>query len=246
MSESVRVLVNGAKGRMGRLSVSVVRGAEGLDLVGEADLGDDLPGLIRSSRAAVVLDFTHHSVAMDNLRTILSSGARPVCGTSGFGEEELEEAARLVEAADTGGVIVPNFSIGAVLMMRFAREAATWIPHVEIVETHHDRKGDAPSGTAEATARLIATARGEPPASEVRETERIPGSRGGRAFGVPVHSLRLPGALAHQEVVFSSPGELLTIRHDSMDRECFRAGILLALREAPGIDGLVYGLENLL
>lgn len=246
MPEPIRVLVNGAKGRMGRLSVEIVRGADDLVLAGKADLGDDLISAIRDGSASVVLDFTHHSAAMENLRSILSAGARPVCGTSGFGEEDVEEAARLVAAADSGGAIIPNFSMGAVLMMRFAREAARFLPHVEIVETHHDRKADAPSGTAEATARMIADTRGDPPPPKVVETERAPGSRGGRVCGVPVHSLRLPGALAHQEVIFSGPGELLTIRHDSLARECFRAGILLALRKAPELSGLVHGLEPLL
>jgi 4-hydroxy-tetrahydrodipicolinate reductase len=231
---------------MGRLSTTLVRESEDLDLAGELDLEDDLPAGVEASGAEVVLDFTHHSVAMENFRRIVAVGARPVSGTSGFSEDDLEEAGRLLQAAELGGIIVPNFSVGAVLMMRFAREAARRIPHVEIVEIHHDRKGDAPSGTAEATARMIAVVRGDLPPAPVHETERFPGARGGRAHGVPVHSLRLPSAVAHQEVIFSGPGELLTVRHDSLSRECFRAGILLALRKVREVEGLVYGLEPLL
>jgi 4-hydroxy-tetrahydrodipicolinate reductase len=176
----------------------------------------------------------------------VEAGARPVAGTSGFGAEEIAEARSLLESASSGGIVVPNFSIGAVLMMEFAARAAALLPHVEILEMHHDRKADAPSGTAERTAGLIAEARGEPPPVTVEETERHAGARGARVEGVPVHSLRLPGALAHQEVRFAAVGELLTVRHDSLSRDCFRQGILLAVRAAPGLEGLVVGLDALL
>ncbi|MEN8150254.1 MAG: 4-hydroxy-tetrahydrodipicolinate reductase [Planctomycetota bacterium] len=246
MSEPSRVLVNGAAGRMGRLAVDVVNGADDLVLAGETDAGDDLAGAIASSGAGVVVDFTHHSVAMDCFRAIVLAGARPVAGTSGFGPDEVEEARRLLEEAGTGGLIIPNFCVGVVLMMEFARAAAAHFPHVEIVETHHDRKGDAPSGTAERTAQIIAEVRGDPPAPRVEETERVEGARGGRVDGVPVHSLRLPGALAHQEVLFSATGEIFTLRHDSLSRDSFRTGILLAVRHAPEARGLVHGLDDLL
>ncbi|MHC4861709.1 MAG: 4-hydroxy-tetrahydrodipicolinate reductase [Planctomycetota bacterium] len=246
MAETIRVLVNGARGRMGGLAVDVVRGAPDLALVGETDLGDDLTAAIRESGAEVAIDFTHHSVAMECFRGIVSGGARPVCGTSGFSPEDVEEARRLLAETGSGGLIVPNFSVGAVLLMRFAAEAAKRFPHVEIVELHHDRKGDAPSGTAERTAEIVADARGEPPTPKVEETERHLGVRGGRVAGVPVHSVRLPGLLAHQEVLFSGPGEVLTLRHDSLSRECFEQGILLAVRSAPRASGLVYGLEEIL
>jgi 4-hydroxy-tetrahydrodipicolinate reductase len=242
----LRVLVNGAKGHMGRLATEVIRDAPDLILVGETDIDDDLVAEVRGSRAEVAIDFTHHRVAMDCFRAIVAGGACPVAGTSGFTPAHEAEAARLLHDAGRGGIIVPNFSIGAVLMMLFAREAARRFSHVEIVELHHDRKGDAPSGTAERTAALIAGARREIPGPRVEETERYPGARGGLVAGVPVHSIRLPGLLAHQEVLFSSAGELLTIRHDATSRDCFRAGILLAVRNAPSIDGLVVGLEALL
>jgi 4-hydroxy-tetrahydrodipicolinate reductase len=231
---------------MGTLSVDVVESAEDLSLVGRTDLGDDLGAAVRESGAAVVVDFTHHSVAMDCFREIVAAGARPVSGTSGFTAADVDEARRLLDEAGTGGLIVPNFSIGAVLMMRFAEAAASRFPHAEIVELHHDRKGDAPSGTATRTAEIVSEARGEAPEPKVEETESVPGARGGRVAGVPVHSVRLPGLLAHQEVLFSAEGEVLTIRHDSLSRDCFRRGILLAVRRAPGISGLALGLDALL
>jgi 4-hydroxy-tetrahydrodipicolinate reductase len=246
LADRRRVLVNGAKGRMGSLAVETVRGADDLLLVGETDLGDDLVGAIRSSGAEVVVDFTHHSVGLACLGKIVEGGARPVAGTSGFGDAEIAEARRIVEAAGTGGIVVPNFSVGAVLMMRFAEQAARHLPHAEIVEIHHDRKADAPSGTAERTARIVADARREEPRPPVSESERHAGARGAKVSGVRVHSLRLPGALAHQEVLFSAEGELLTIRHDSLSRDSFRRGILLAVRRVTEIRGLAVGLETFL
>lgn len=246
MADAIRVLVNGAKGRMGSLATGLVRAAPDLVLAGETDLGDDLAAAIAAARAKVVVDFTHHSVAMECFRKIVAAGARPVAGTSGFSAEDAEEARRILEEAGTGGLIVPNFSIGVVLMMKFAREAARHFPHVEVVEMHHDRKGDAPSGTAERTAEMIAAARGPAPAPKVEETVRYDGARGGVVDGVRVHSIRLPGALAHQEVLFSATGEILTLRHDSLSRDCFASGILLAIRKAPAAKGLVHGLDALL
>ena len=242
----MRVLVNGAAGRMGGLACSVVEEADDLELVGRADLGDDLESSIRVSRAEVVIDFTHHSVALECFRRVVGAGSRPVSGTSGWGEAEISQAREIVEDASTGAFIVPNFSVGAVLMMHFAELAARHIPHVEIVEIHHDRKGDAPSGTAERTASIVSRSRGAAPPRKVEETERHAGARGAEVEDVRVHSLRLPGALAHQEVIFSAEGELLTIRHDSLSRDCFRRGILLAVRRAPELSGLVVGLEALL
>jgi 4-hydroxy-tetrahydrodipicolinate reductase len=246
MGETIPVLVNGAEGRMGRLAVAIATEAEDLDLVGTTDRGDDLAAAIAASGARVVVDFTHHSVAMECFRTIVAAGACPVAGTSGFTPEDVDAARRLLADAGIGGLIVPNFSVGVVLLMQFARAAAAHFPHVEVIEMHHDRKGDAPSGTAERTAEIIAEVRGEAPAPKVEETERVPGARGGRVMGVPVHSVRLPGALAHQEVLFSGPGEILTLRHDSLSRDCFRPGILLAVRRAPELTGLAFGLDDLL
>jgi len=231
---------------MGRLAVSVVDAAPDLALCGETDLGDDLRATILDAGARVVIDFTHHTVALQCFEEIVAAGARPVSGTSGFSKAEVETARALVEDAGSSGMIIPNFSLGAVLMMQFASRAAAVFPHVEIVEMHHDRKGDAPSGTAERTAEMIALARSKVPTPKVKEIERVPGARGGRVSGVPVHSIRLPGALAHQEVLFSGPGEILTIRHDSLSRESFKPGILLAVRSVADWSGLAYGLDALL
>ena len=246
MADPLRVLVNGAHGRMGGLAVSVVEEAPDLVLCGQTDFGDELGAAIREHGAEVVIDFTHHSVALACFTEIVTAGARPVSGTSGFSEADVEEARKLVADTGTSGLIIPNFSVGAVLMMKFAAEAAARFPHVEIVEMLHDRKGDAPSGTAERTAELVSAARGAAPHPKVEEVERVAGARGGRVAGVPVHSIRLPGALAHQEVLFSGPGEILTIRHDSLSRESFRPGILLAVRNVSGVTGLLYGLDALL
>lgn len=245
MSEPLRIGVNGALGRMGAMSCELIEAAPDLTLAARTDVSDDLPAEIASSGVEVVLDFTHHSSAMNIFASIVSAGAVPVSGTSGFSAADVDEARRLADSGP-GGMIIPNFSLGAVLMMKFAREAAAYYAHSEIIEIHHDRKADAPSGTAEITARMIGDSRGEAPPAQVVETERYAGARGARISNVPVHSVRLPGALAHQEVLLSGAGEILTIRHDSLTRESFHAGILLALRRAPETTGLVYGLEALL
>ena len=145
-----------------------------------------------------------------------------------------------------GGIIAPNFALGAVLMMAFSRQASRYFPHVEVIELHHDRKRDAPSGTATKTAQMIAGARGEAPPPKVQEEEIVPGARGGTVGGVRVHSVRLPGLVAHQEVIFGGPGQVLTIRHDSFNEESFMPGLLLAVRRVMDLKSLVYGLENLL
>jgi 4-hydroxy-tetrahydrodipicolinate reductase len=216
------------------------------ELVGETDLGDDLAGAIRGSGAQVVVDFTHPSSAYDNAKTILAAGARPVVGTTGFTPQQIADLQARAEKLGLGGLIAPNFAIGAVLMMRFAAEAARWLPHVEIIELHHDGKAEAPSGTAIKTAELIAEARPKAPPPQVESKELAPGARGARAWPVPIHSVRLPGHVAHQEVILGGLGEALRIRHDSISRECFMPGVLLAVKKAPALKQLFYGLEHLL
>jgi 4-hydroxy-tetrahydrodipicolinate reductase len=161
-------------------------------------------------------------------------------------ESAIAELTKLCATRKVGGVLAPNFAVGAVLMMEFARQAAPYFPHVEIIERHHDHKRDAPSGTALLTAERIAMVRGDPPAPAVKEEETITGARGGRAHGVAVHSLRLPGSVAHQEVIFGGPGQTLTIRHDSANEDSFMPGMLIAVRRVRSLPGLVYGLEKLL
>jgi 4-hydroxy-tetrahydrodipicolinate reductase len=240
----ISVLVNGARGRMGREVVKAVTGQDDLRLVAQTDLGDDLRTAIRESRADVAVDFTVPSTVAANVRVILAEGARPVVGTTGLAAEDIAELQAQARARGLGGVIAPNFAVGAVLLMHYAAHAARFLPHVEIVELHHDRKLDAPSGTARMTAERIARAR--TPSGEHAETAAAPGFRGGLVEGVPVHSVRLPGLVAHEEVIFGAPGQTLTIRHDSLSRESFMPGVLLAIRAAPRLRELIVGLERLL
>ncbi|HKI99626.1 MAG TPA: 4-hydroxy-tetrahydrodipicolinate reductase [bacterium] len=243
---TIRVLVNGAKGRMGQQVVAAVQADAETELVGQTDVGDDLASAIATAQAAVVVDFTHPSCAYDNVQAILVAGARPVVGTTGFTPEQIADLQARAAKAGLGGVIAPNFAIGAVLMMRFAAEAARHMPYVEIIELHHDGKAEAPSGTAIKTAELIAEVRPKAPPLLVESKELSPGARGARGYAVPIHSVRLPGHVAHQEVILGGLGETLRIRHDSISRECFMPGVLLAVKQATGLSQLYYGLEHLL
>ncbi|MDA0857162.1 MAG: 4-hydroxy-tetrahydrodipicolinate reductase [Proteobacteria bacterium] len=242
----MRVLVNGAKGRMGQEVVKAVTAAADLELVDQTDLGDDLIARIKASQAQAVVDFTTAAVAFENTRKILEAGVHPVVGTSGLLAEQVAELQQLAKDKDIGGLIAPNFAIGAVLLMKYAQDAAKYLPDVEVIELHHNRKADAPSGTAVKTAQLIAEARQEIPKALVEETELFEGARGSEVHGVRVHSLRLPGLVAHQEVIFGGTGETLTIRHDSIHRESFMPGVCLACRKVIGTQQLFYGLEHLL
>ncbi len=243
---AIPVLVNGAKGRMGLQVVQAVQADPEVELAAETDLGDDLAASIASSGARVVVDFTHPSCAFENAETILAAGAHPVIGTTGFTPDQIARLQATAEAKGIGGVIAPNFAIGAVLMMRFAAEAARYLPHAEIIELHHDGKAEAPSGTAIKTAEQIAKTRPQAPPLQVESKELAPGARGTAAYAVPIHSVRLPGHMAHQEVILGGLGETLRIRHDSISRECFMSGVLLAVKKAPQLNVLHYGLENLL
>ncbi|MFZ8895764.1 MAG: 4-hydroxy-tetrahydrodipicolinate reductase [bacterium] len=244
--KNIRVLVNGAKGRMGQEVVKAVTAAADLELVDQTDLGDDLIARIKASQAQAVVDFTTAAVAFENTRKILEAGVHPVVGTSGLLAEQVAELQQLAKDKDIGGLIAPNFAIGAVLLMKYAQDAAKYLPDVEVIELHHNRKADAPSGTAVKTAQLIAEARQEIPKALVEEKELFEGARGSEVHGVRVHSLRLPGLVAHQEVIFGGTGETLTIRHDSIHRESFMPGVCLACRKVIGTQQLFYGLEHLL
>jgi 4-hydroxy-tetrahydrodipicolinate reductase len=244
MSDRLRVIVNGSRGRMGSEAVRAVSGAPDLDLVATTDLGDDLAAEIARTGAAVVVDFTVASAALSNFESILRAGASPVVGTSGFGVAEVETARALCAKHARPAVIAPNFALASVLLARFAAEAARHLPHVELIEAHHEKKEDAPSGTALKVAMDIARARREVPPVTGRET--VPGVRGGLVEGVRVHAIRLPGLLARMECLFGGPGDTLTIRHDTLTRESFMPGVLLAVRKVRSCTGLVYGLESLL
>jgi 4-hydroxy-tetrahydrodipicolinate reductase len=245
-SERIRVLVNGAKGRMGQETVRAVEKAEYLVLVGGTDLGDDLAGAIRETKAQVVVDFTQPEAAARNTETILRAGAHPVVGTTGFRQEDIRALTQLASDLSRGGLIAPNFALGAVLLMRFAAEAARYFPAVEVIELHHDQKLDAPSGTALRTVEILRAAQAASVPPNPREKETVARTRGGRYLGVPIHSVRLPGFVAHEEVIFGAPGQVLTQRHDSLSRESFMPGVLLAVRKVVGLKALYYGLESIL
>jgi 4-hydroxy-tetrahydrodipicolinate reductase len=243
----MKVGVLGARGRMGREVVRVVGEAADLDAVAEVDQGDDLGAL---TGCDVVVDFTHPGVVMENLRWCIAHDLDVVVGTSGFGPDRLDEVRGwLADHPDVRVFVVPNFSVGAVLMMRFAEQAARFFESAEVIELHHAGKVDAPSGTALRTASLIGAARtaaglGAPP--DATASSR-PGARGATVDDVHVHSVRLAGLVAHQEVLFGGNGETLTIRHDSLDRASFLPGVLLAARRIGSLPpGLTVGLEVLL
>jgi 4-hydroxy-tetrahydrodipicolinate reductase len=244
----MKVGVLGARGRVGSEICTAVEAAEGLELVARIDAGDDLAALVETGAEAVV-DFTHPDVVMGNLEFCIDHGIHAVVGTTGFDDERLERLrARLVDAPGTGVLIAPNFSIGAILMMRFAAVAAPFYESVEVVELHHPDKADAPSGTARRTAELIAAARreaGSAPMPDATSTG-LDGARGADVDGVRVHGLRIRGMVAHQEVILGGPGETLTIRHDSMDRASFAPGVLTGLRQIADHPGLTVGLEHFL
>ncbi len=243
----IRVAIAGAQGRMGSEAVKSVTEAEGMEVVAQIELGDDLATRLKETRAQVLVDFTVPSAAMGNIRTALGCGVVPVVGTTGITPENLDELRQLCTQTNTACFIAPNFAIGAVLMMQFAALAAKHLPDVEIIEMHHERKVDAPSGTAVKTAQMIAAARAGTPAPKPGDAfESHVGATGGTVDGIQVHSVRLPGYVASQEVIFGAPGQRLTLRHDSSDRASFMPGVVLAVRRAPDLTGLVYGLEHLL
>jgi 4-hydroxy-tetrahydrodipicolinate reductase len=242
----MRVAVLGSKGKVGATMVQAVQAAEDLTLSAEVDAGDPL-SLLTDNKSEVVIDFTHPDVVMDNLKFLIDNGIHAVVGTTGFTEERLQQVrAWLAAKPGVAAVISPNFAIGAVLSMHFARQAAPFYESVEVIELHHPHKADAPSGTAARTAALIAEARKELPPNPDATTASVPGARGADVDGVPVHSVRLAGLVAHQEVLFGTAGETLTIRHDSMDRTSFVPGVLLAVRQVAEHPGLTVGIESLL
>lgn len=244
--QKIPVLVNGAKGRMGREVVQAIKGEVDLVLVGETDLGDDISRAIRETGARVVVDFTQPSSAVENTRRIIEAGAHPVVGTTGFRDEEIKGLQDLARKRGVGGLIAPNFAIGAVLLMKFAAEAARYFPSVEVIELHHDQKLDAPSGTALKTVELIRRSQEKEVPAHPAEKETVSGARGGRYLGVPIHSVRLPGYVAHEEVLFGGLGQALTLRHDSFSRASFMPGVILAVRKVPQLKALEYGLETIL
>lgn len=262
----IHIVVAGATGRMGRETVRMIAGEDHFKLTGAVarshkgeDVGqvngigevgvsltDSLEEALEQGQPDVLVDFTTPSLVKRHMELAIEAGIRPVVGTTGLTEEEMHELDELCRERELGGIIAPNFAVGAVLMMVFASKAAKYLPDVEILEMHHDRKLDAPSGTALKTAELISGERQEKRQGHPEEKEILEGARGGYRDGFRIHSVRLPGLVAHQQVLFGGSGELLTLRHDSMNRESFMPGVKLAVEEVMERKGLIYGLEKVM
>ena len=273
---SIPVIVNGAAGKMGREVIKAVAQASDLTLLGAIDTSPqhqgkdagELAGLSeplevpisnqlepmlayvageRQMHPGVLVDFTHPDVVYNNIRSAIAYGIRPVVGTTGLSPAQIQELSDFAEKASTGCLIIPNFSIGMVLLQEAAVRASQYFDHVEIIELHHNQKADAPSGTAIQTAQLLAELGKTFNTAMVEETEKIPGARGSLADeGIRIHSVRLPGLIAHQEVIFGAAGQIYTLRHDTSDRACYMPGVLLAIRKVNQLKSLVYGLEKIL
>jgi 4-hydroxy-tetrahydrodipicolinate reductase len=253
----IRVAVAGAAGRMGGEVIRAVGEAEDMQAVAGVDVkpagevqgvpvGSDLRQAIAQSKPEVLVDFTIAEAAHANALTALELGVRPVIGTTGMSAEQCAQIEARAAETKTGAFIAPNFAIGAVLMTHFARIGARYFDSAEVIDLHHDQKIDSPSGTGHKTAEEMAKARGKPFVMNVPEREPLPGARGAEWQGIRLHSVRLPGLVAHHEVIFGAQGQVLTIRHDSTDRTSFMPGVLIAIREVLKLDKLVVGLDNLL
>ena len=269
----IPVVVNGALGKMGREVIKAVSQAEDMMLVGAVDhnpnyVGQDIGEIVgcgaleipvlndlqsvlvlatQEKVQGVMVDFTHPDSVYENTRSAIAYGVRPVVGTTGLSDEQLRDLGEFAEKASTGALVIPNFSIGMVLLQQAAIAASQYFDHVEIIELHHDRKADAPSGTAIKTAQMLAEMGKSYNPPQVESTELMAGARGATAASnIPIHSVRLPGLIAHQEVIFGASGQLYTLRHDTSDRSCYMPGVLLAIRQVTQLTSLVYGLEKIL
>jgi 4-hydroxy-tetrahydrodipicolinate reductase len=269
----IPVVVNGAAGKMGREVIKAVANAEDMTLVGAVDRNPAYEGqdvgevagcgelevpILQDLQSVLVLatqekvqgvmvDFTHPDSVYDNVRSAIAYGVRPVVGTTGLSPEQIQDLGDFAEKASTGCLIIPNFCIGMVLLQQAAIQASQYFDHVEIIELHHNQKADAPSGTAIKTAEMLSELGKTYNAASVKETETITGARGGLTQeNIRIHSIRLPGLIAHQEVIFGAPGQIYTLRHDTMDRACYMPGVLLSIRKVTQLKSLVYGLEKIL
>jgi 4-hydroxy-tetrahydrodipicolinate reductase len=263
-SEPIRVVINGAFGRMGQEITRAVVCEPGLRAVGAVEkevtqqylplteaaelivLSSDLDSLLKSCDADVVVDFTNAEVSMAAARTAIKQRVNMVIGTTGLSQENLTEIEKLCQVHKVGAIVAPNFSLGAALMIHLSRLAAKFFNHAEIIEMHHDKKADAPSGTAIATAEAMSQARSKPFIYPQVTHEVLSNTRGGRMDGIAIHSLRLPGFMAGQEVILSGAGETLSLRHNAISRECYLPGVILAIKEVTKRKGLTYGLDALL
>jgi len=262
--EPIRVVINGTLGRMGQEITKGVVCEPGLKVVGAVEkevtqqylplteapelilLSSDLGSLLKSCDADVVVDFTNAEVSMAAARIAIKQKVNMVIGTTGLSEENLAEIEKLCQTHKVGAVVAPNFSLGAALLIHLSKFAAKFFNHAEIIEMHHDKKADAPSGTAIATAKAMAQTHGRPFIYPRVTREVLSNTRGGEVDGIAIHSLRLPGFIAGQEVVFSGAGETLSLRHNIISRECFLPGVILAIKEVTKRKGLTYGLDALL
>lgn len=262
----IKVCLSGAAGKMGVVMARALTHAEGIELVAAVDresvdlpldqvagtrnsgltIEDKLGAALDRTQPNVLLDFTHPGAAAAHAISALKRQIAPVVGTSGLSNTDLKEIRGSSGEFQTPAMVVPNFAVGAILMMKFAQTAARWLPDVEIIEMHHDSKIDAPSGTARRTAEMVGAIMPEKPSGSNREMVKVEGVRGGTVQDVRIHSVRLQGLVAHQQVLFGGPGEVLTICHDAMDRTCFIEGVKLALREVWNQKGLVVGLDHLI
>ncbi len=262
--KQITVVVHGALGKVGREVVTGVSRDPNLSLIGAVDvqagqeyldipdinrkvpLAKDLGSLLASYRPQVIVDFTIAEAAMETARIAIKQGVNLVIGTTGISDSSLKEIEQLAEVSKVGVVVAPNFALGAVILMHLAKIAAKYFDHAEIIELHHNQKADAPSGTALATAKAMVQSRGKPFLHAPTKKENISGTRGGQVEGIAIHSVRLPGLVASEEVVFGGQGQTLSLRHDTINRECFVPGVILAIKEVVNLKGLVYGLDELL
>ena len=275
-SPQIPVVVNGALGKMGRAIVKAVAEADDMKLVGAIDrnpefIGEDIGEVIGvgpleipvlneleailvtaqneapAGGSAVMVDVTHPDGVYKSVRAALAYGVRPVVGTTGMSDKQIKDLAEFADKASTGCLLIPNFSIGMVLLQQAALQAAAHFDHVEIIELHHNQKADAPSGTAVKTAQMLSEMNKTFNAPEVEESEKMAGARGSQTDdGVRIHSVRLPGLIAHQEVIFGAAGQSYTLRHDTSDRVCYMPGVLLSIRRVLPLKSLVYGLDKIL
>ncbi len=248
----IKVAVCGALGKMGQEVVAAVEAAEDMQLVAKIDIAADgmyhtIEEAARVEDINVLVDFTQPKSIYENALYCLNNGIKIVIGTTGLTDEQIAELKKLSVEKDTGCLIAPNFSTGAVLMMMFARQAAKYFDNAEIIELHHNQKKDAPSGTAIKTAQMMAEENSNFTTGNCPETETIEGARGGNSYAnIHIHSVRMPGYIASQEVIFGSSGQILKVRHDSMDRKCYMQGVLLAIRHTSHANDFIYGLDNIM
>ncbi|KGA99119.1 dihydrodipicolinate reductase [Alkalihalobacillus alcalophilus ATCC 27647 = CGMCC 1.3604] len=262
----LKIVIAGHRGNMGKEAVKMVSNHKRFELVAVVDskntgkkikdieglmpldipIYEDIDQCLSEQEPDVLIDLTNPKFGKKHMESAFNHGVRPVVGTTGFTEEDIAELRHLSESKQLGAIIAPNFAIGAILMMKFAETAAKYMPDVEIIERHHDRKLDAPSGTAIKTAQLITEVREAKTQGHPEEKEELQGARGADIEGMKIHSVRMPGLVAHQEVLFGSVGQTLTIRHDSINRESFMPGVQLAVETVMNLDTLVYGLENII